>query len=791
MTTHLFAVLALLPLTLAAADLPAPMLSAGVGVNIHFTRGHEADLDLIADAGFKVVRMDFSWGGTERKPGEYQWADYDELTANLTKRGLRAYYILDYSNALYEDTIVSRDPISGKEQRDIAAPSKPASIAAFARWAGAAAAHFKGQRVIWEIWNEPNIGFWKPKPNVENYTALVLATCKAVRAADPEATILAPGSSEFPWEFIEHLFKAGALEQIDGVSVHPYRGYTKGPETAHEDYRKLRGLIERYASPAKRILPIISGEWGYATQTKGGVSLETQAAFCVRQQLANLCAKVPLSIWYDWKNDGPDAAYAEHNFGTVTQDLQPKPSYLAIQTLTRQLAGYRIARRLDDGTGPSWVVLLCNNDGDQKLAAWCTEGTGEFSLAAVGLTAEEVSAVDLTGAALVPVVADGKLHLKLTAGPQYVTFKRQLRELTAAASWRVAPGLGTLITAGKTDGVRVGAIFRNSLEKPMHVRFKLTGLPGVKEQLYETLTKPYEEIYGFSATVHERPAGGFRGTLTAEYLLEDPPGKFSSLGHWSEPLEFLIANPLTLDCAPTAAGLQVRIGNPAREPFTGKLRRGGMVQPVTLTSERAEATFTLAGNPAAGRLELLDSQDRVIVTTPGATFRPLVIPHCKAALDGDGKVPATASLALIDAPQPSAPYPRVWKLDYQFAAGWRFLRCEPLDAADGHWQRQPIPGRPLALGMWIHGDGSNNALRMRLIDSTGQTFQPTGPNLTWQGWRWVTFDLTDLKHAGHWGGADDGVPHGEFKLDCPLLLDGSRNETQGTIWFTGMTWIES
>lgn len=789
MTTHLFAFLALLPLTLAAADLPAPMLSAGVGVNIHFTRGHEADLDLIAGAGFKVVRMDFSWGGTERKLGEYQWADYDELTANLAKRGLRAYYILDYSNALYEDTIVSRDPISGKEQRDIAAPSKPASFAAFARWAGAAAAHFKGQRVIWEIWNEPNIGFWKPKPNVENYTALVLATCKAVRAADPEATILAPGSSEFPWEFIEHLFKAGALEQIDGVSVHPYRGYTKGPETAHEDYRKLRGLIERYASPAKRTLPIISGEWGYATQTKGGVSLETQAAFCVRQQLANLCAKVPLSIWYDWKNDGPDAAYAEHNFGTVTQDLQPKPSYLAIQTLTRQLAGYRVARRLDDGTGPSWVVLLCNNNGDQKLAAWCTEGTGDFSLAAVGLTSDEVSAVDLTGAALAPVVADGKLHLKLTDRPQYVTFKRQLPELTAAAAWQVWPARATLVTAGKIDGVTFPVIFGNPLGKPLRVRCKLTGLPEVPEQIFE-VPGNYTSIHRFSATVHERPVAGFRGTLAVESWLEDPPGKFTSLGHWSEPLEFLIANPLTLDCAPTAAGLQVRIGNPAREPFTGKLRRGSMVQPVTLTNERAEAAFMLAGNPDPGRLELLDSQERVIVTAPGATFRPLVIPHFKAALDGDGKVPATASLALIDAPTADAPYPRVWKLDYQFAAGWRFLRCEPLDAADGHWQRQPIPGRPHALGMWVHGDGSNNALRMRLIDATGQTFQPTGPNLTWQGWRWVTFDLTDLKHAGHWGGADDGVPYGDFKLDCPLLLDGSRNETKGTIWFTGMTWIE-
>lgn len=67
--------------------------------------------------------------------------------------------------------------------------------------------------------------------------------------------------------------------------------------------------------------------------------------------------------------------------------------------------------------------------------------------------------------------------------------------------------------------------------------------------------------------------------------------------------------------------------------------------------------------------------------------------------------------------------------------------------------------------------------------------QSVGDFLTWQGWRWVTFDLIDLKHAGHWGGANDGVATGELRLDCPLLLDGSRNATKGTIYFTGMTWI--
>jgi len=73
-------------------------------------------------------------GRIERKKGAYDWSAYEELTANLEKRGLRALYILDYSNPLYEEVVATRNP-SRPEQRDTASPQHPESVAAFARWA--------------------------------------------------------------------------------------------------------------------------------------------------------------------------------------------------------------------------------------------------------------------------------------------------------------------------------------------------------------------------------------------------------------------------------------------------------------------------------------------------------------------------------------------------------------------------------------------------------------------------------------------------------------------------------
>ena len=410
-TTLLLASLVISTFAATAAELPKLMLPAGVGVNIHFTRGRERDLDMIAAAGFKFIRLDFTWESIERKKGVYDWSAYDELTKNLARRGLRAYYILDYSNPLYE------------EKKGVASPQHPESVAAFARWAAAAAKHFQGRHVVWEIWNEPNISFWKPAPDANQYATLALATMKAIRAADPQATIFAPGTSGLPWPFLESLFKSGALEFLDGVSVHPYRT-PKAPETAAKDFQKLRELIARYMPPRRREpVAIISGEWGYATDVKG-VSLETQARFIVRQQLANLMCGVPISIWYDWKNDGNDPNDREHNFGTVSMDLTPKPAYVAIKTLTHELAGFAIRYRLPAEGTNDFVLVLTNAAGGTKLAAWTLGESHAINLPLPAAAAREISVVDGGGQAGAVETKDGSVTLSISGMPSYVTLGR-------------------------------------------------------------------------------------------------------------------------------------------------------------------------------------------------------------------------------------------------------------------------------------------------------------------------------------------------------------------------------
>ena len=83
--------------------LPGPTLPNGFGVNIRF-RGQPRDLDMIAQAGFKLIRMDLTWAVVEQDKGIYEFEKlgYDSLTEGCSKRGIRILYILDYGNTLYE-----------------------------------------------------------------------------------------------------------------------------------------------------------------------------------------------------------------------------------------------------------------------------------------------------------------------------------------------------------------------------------------------------------------------------------------------------------------------------------------------------------------------------------------------------------------------------------------------------------------------------------------------------------------------------------------------------------------
>ena len=341
----------------------------GLGVNIHFTDPQPGEIKMIADAGFRWIRMDFKWDTTERERSRYDFSAYDRLMSALEPFQIRALFILDYGNPLYD-----------KGQP----PRTEATRQAFARWAAAAAKHFAGRGVIWEIYNEPNNPMlWSPRPSVEEYVALALAVGRAFRADAPNQKLVGPATSKIDLPFLEACFKAGLLDYWAAVSVHPYRH--SDPETAANEYCRLRDMIQRYRTRsgsdlvnASRDIPIISGEWGYSSVWRG-MSEERQGAMLAREMLTNVANGVTMSIWYDWRDDGSDPTDAEQHFGLVRNAYQggralvyePKPAYLAAKTLIDRFKGFRFEQRLAIGSDDDYVLVF-RNAAERRIAAWTT-----------------------------------------------------------------------------------------------------------------------------------------------------------------------------------------------------------------------------------------------------------------------------------------------------------------------------------------------------------------------------------------------------------------------------------
>ena len=498
-------------------SLPSVTVPQGLGMNIHFTQARPGELEMLAAAGCRWVRMDFQWGGIERERGNYDFSAYDGLMRSLKAHDMRAVFILDYGNTLYghERSVVSDE-----------------GIQAFARWAAAAVRHFKGQGILWEIWNEPNGGFWHPKANVKEYAALALATSKAMREAVPEEAIIGPATSEVDLPFLEACFDAGLLELWDAVSVHPYR--QNGPESAALDYAKLRRLIAKYA-PKGKVIPILSGEWGYSSAWHNE-DAEKQGKMLPRQWLTNLAQHVPLSIWYDWHEDGTDPKEAEHHFGSVGFEYHagrdpvydPKPAYQAAKTLISTLKGFQFMKRLSTGNADDYALLFIKG-GEMCLTVWTT-GASPHAMK-LPASAGEFEVTGHTGKRLPAARAhDGFVTIAATDAPQYLVSKEPNTLLVHAAV--AHPLRATLFPVqGRTLGVRVESLCEVAFAGTLHLTGVQGFVPELGEQKVSFTGVESEKTLNFALSVSpgEEYQAGVRIDNAEGIMLELPAQRFRSV----------------------------------------------------------------------------------------------------------------------------------------------------------------------------------------------------------------------------------------------------------------------
>ena len=347
----------LVPWTARAQAQSAPWIARlghGLGIAVHDRS--EATLDVCAGAGFEIIRTDLFWSDVETQRHVHDWSRWDPFVAGLRARGLRPLFILGFNNP---------DVYGGRWMEGV---TTYIEMQAFTTFAAAAAMRYRDAQPIWEIWNEPNrANFWEPRENPAEYMTLARATCEAIRRAVPDAAIIGPalghkvGEPVLDLGFLQACLDDGLAGLVDAISIHPY----VDPEVVAPDYAKVRAMVD--AAAKGRVLPVMSTEWGFATNDF--VSDDLQADVLVRMFLINLSLGVPLTIAYVAVDRTEEyVPVQERTYGIARSDHSPKAAYHALREMNARLEGVRFREALP--TLPGDVALVFEGEAGRWVAVW-------------------------------------------------------------------------------------------------------------------------------------------------------------------------------------------------------------------------------------------------------------------------------------------------------------------------------------------------------------------------------------------------------------------------------------
>ena len=415
------------------------------GVCAHFGQWRHdipQSFELMRRAGIEWFRDEWSWGGSEPRRGEFFFHQRLGEFLNAAHRcGVHPLIIFDYTNPNYD---------GGQ------APHTPDGWEGFARYSVELVKRYGNVCRHWEVYNEPNIGFWAGRqPNADEYFGLLKTTYQAVKQADPDCTVVGVCTAGTDLRYIERVLELGGAQYMDALSIHPYR-YPGSPEATGfvDELKRARDLMVRYGMEDRKLWLT---EIGWPThEAPNGVAEQVSANYLIRMfVLARSLPFVERVFWYDFQDDGPDPKYNEHRFGIVRwETYQPKPALVAFWVMTQHLAGAEFLRQLlPAAPDDKRYAFLFRCGKEQVIVAWAagTTATAAFSLGASSARLQWGDAFEETRKTI-----GGVLTMELSDMPVFISgaFRqvesaRPAMELSAKPA-RPAPGDPVTVTARLT-----------------------------------------------------------------------------------------------------------------------------------------------------------------------------------------------------------------------------------------------------------------------------------------------------------------------------------------------------
>jgi polysaccharide biosynthesis protein PslG len=316
-----------------------PMFGVAAGGNMHNLSAADLarELDTYRKGGADWIRIDVNWELIQRGgPTSYDWGSFDRVVTAATARGLRVL-----ATILYTPSWARPAGTDGTYA--------PTDLSAYASFCAAAVGHYAPLGVhTWEIWNEPNIFFWRPAPDPVRYAQMLKLAYPAIKRADSSAFVISAGLSPFgaygeargnfmnPLNFLERMYAAGAGGSFDALGWHPYNfsGIFFHPASAWSQVTdtgvSARSIMVAHGDAAKQIW---GTEFGAPTGTSSGAVSDGAQAQLVTVGYAKWKTwsfTGPL-FWFSFRDAGTNPGDRDQNFGLVRHDFSPKPSFGAYQ----------------------------------------------------------------------------------------------------------------------------------------------------------------------------------------------------------------------------------------------------------------------------------------------------------------------------------------------------------------------------------------------------------------------------------------------------------------------------
>jgi hypothetical protein len=295
-------------------------------------------LDMLKADGVDTVRILIPWAGVEASDDVWTWSAIDRMVNSANARDMKVLGVLNST------------PAWAAAPGTPALSGHPADNAEYAEFVSMVATRYKGKVAAYEVWNEPNGKvFWEPAPDAAQYTAMLKAAYVAIKAADPDAVVVAgsvgavmdSATTVDSVRFVREMYAAGAAGYFDALSYHPYfynRSFSQGTTNPNLPINQVKAIHDLMVANGDGNKQIWATEYG---QPAGIVSEANQAAY-----IGDF-----LRAWRDLDYAGPAFVHtfrdytssSETNsatFGVYRQDWTAKPSVGVIEAVIDENEAY-------------------------------------------------------------------------------------------------------------------------------------------------------------------------------------------------------------------------------------------------------------------------------------------------------------------------------------------------------------------------------------------------------------------------------------------------------------------